>query len=145
MGIGSRLNRPQSWSFQTGIPSGKWLHRRLSSGPICRGTVPGTSIQDGDGRTCVETLYLGTVIPIREHHSCTHSPELCPLPNCCCCCLVVSDSFVTPWTVAHQAPLSIGFPRQEYWSGLPFFSPYHGDKISDKAAHPLAFLGDHLF
>ena len=28
--------------------------------------------------------------------------------------------FVTPWTVAHQAPLSIGFPRQEYRSGLPF-------------------------
>ena len=28
--------------------------------------------------------------------------------------------FVTPWTVAHQAPLSMGFPRQEYWSALPF-------------------------
>ena len=27
------------------------------------------------------------------------------------------------WTVAHQAPLSMGFPRQEYWSGLPFPSP----------------------
>ena len=27
--------------------------------------------------------------------------------------------FVTPWTVAHQAPLSMGFSRQEYWSGLP--------------------------
>ena len=27
--------------------------------------------------------------------------------------------FVTPWTVAHQAPPSMGFPRQEYWSGLP--------------------------
>ena len=32
--------------------------------------------------------------------------------------------FTTPWTnVAHQAPSSIGFPRQEYWSGLPFPSP----------------------
>ena len=29
----------------------------------------------------------------------------------------------TPWTVAQQAPLSMGFPRQEYWSGLPFPSP----------------------
>ena len=28
-----------------------------------------------------------------------------------------------PWTVACQAPLSMGFPRQEYWSGLPFLSP----------------------
>ena len=33
---------------------------------------------------------------------------------------VVSDSLGTPWTVAHQGPLSMGFPRQEYWSGLPF-------------------------
>ena len=31
--------------------------------------------------------------------------------------------FVTPWTVAHQAPLSMGFSRQGYWSGLPFPSP----------------------
>ena len=29
----------------------------------------------------------------------------------------------TPWTVAHQAPLSMVFPRQEYWSGLTFPSP----------------------
>ena len=34
----------------------------------------------------------------------------------------MSDS-VTPWIVTHQAPLSMGFPRQEYWSGLPFPSP----------------------
>ena len=31
--------------------------------------------------------------------------------------------FVTPWTVAYQAPLSVGFSRQEYWTGLPFPSP----------------------
>ena len=31
--------------------------------------------------------------------------------------------FATLWTIAHQAPLSMGFPRQEYWSGLPFPSP----------------------
>ena len=31
--------------------------------------------------------------------------------------------FATPWTVAHQAPLSMGFSRQECWSGLPFPSP----------------------
>ena len=29
----------------------------------------------------------------------------------------------TPWTIAHQAPLSMGFSMQEYWSGLPFPSP----------------------
>ena len=35
----------------------------------------------------------------------------------------MSNFFTTPWTVAGQAPLSIGFPRQEYWHGLPFPSP----------------------
>ena len=35
----------------------------------------------------------------------------------------MSDSFVTPWTVARQAPLSMEFSRQEYWSGLAFPSP----------------------
>ena len=36
----------------------------------------------------------------------------------------------TPWTVAHQAPLSLGFPRQEYWSGLPF--SYPGNLINSR-------------
>ena len=35
----------------------------------------------------------------------------------------MSDSFVTPWTVALQAPLAMGFSRQEDWSGLLFPSP----------------------
>ena len=35
----------------------------------------------------------------------------------------MSDSFETPWTVACQAPLSMEFSRQEYWSGLPFPGP----------------------
>ena len=37
----------------------------------------------------------------------------------------VFDSFVTPWAAARQAPLSMGFSRQEYWSGLPFPSSGH--------------------
>ena len=41
--------------------------------------------------------------------------------------------FVTPWTVAFQAPLSMGFPRQESWSGLPF--PSLGD-LSDPGIKP---------
>ena len=40
----------------------------------------------------------------------------------CVSCSVMSDS-ATPWTVAHQASLSMGFSWQEYWSGLPFPSP----------------------
>ena len=46
-----------------------------------------------------------------------------------CCCCMHSQSlgcihfFVTLWTVARQVPLSMGFPRQGYWSGLLFPSP----------------------
>ena len=38
-------------------------------------------------------------------------------------CSLMSSSFATTWTIARQASLSIGFSRQEYWSGLPFPSP----------------------
>ena len=41
--------------------------------------------------------------------------------------------FATPWTVAYQAPPSVGFSRQEYWSGLPFPSP--GD-LSNPGSEP---------
>ena len=37
-------------------------------------------------------------------------------------CSVMSD-FATPWTVARQTSLCVGFPRQEYWSGEPILSP----------------------
>ena len=39
-------------------------------------------------------------------------------------CSVMSDSFVTPWTAACQAPPSMGFYRQESWSGVPLPSPF---------------------
>ena len=42
---------------------------------------------------------------------------------CMSVCSVMSYSFTTPWTGDHQAPLSMEFFRQEYWSGLPFSSP----------------------
>ena len=52
---------------------------------------------------------------------------------------VVPDIFATPWTVALQAPLSVGFPRQEYWRGLP--SPPPGD-LSDSGIEPASPAGD---
>ena len=60
-------------------------------------------------------------------------------------CSLVSDS-ATPWTVAHQAPLPMGFPRQEYWSGLPFPTPRNLPDSRIKLT-PLLFLileGDSL-
>ena len=42
---------------------------------------------------------------------------------CVCCVLICVQLFVTPWTVIHQAPLSMEFSKQEYWSGLPWLPP----------------------
>ena len=53
----------------------------------------------------------------------------------CVCALFLSHVrlFATPWTVAHQAPLSVEFSRKEYWSGLPF--PPSGD-LPDPGLEP---------
>ena len=45
---------------------------------------------------------------------------------------------MTPWIVAHQAPLSMGFSRQEYWSGLPFASPGDIPDSGIKVASPVS-------
>ena len=47
----------------------------------------------------------------------------------------MSNSFVTPWTGAQQVPLSMGFPRQEHWSRLPF--PFPGD-LPDPEIKPVS-------
>jgi len=69
----------------------------------------------------------------------------------------MSDSFATPWSVVCQAPLSMGFSRQEYWSGLPFPSPGNlpdpgiGPTVPASSpalqadALPLGPLGKHLY
>ena len=49
--------------------------------------------------------------------------------------------FVTPWTVAHQAPLSMGFLRQEFWSGLP--CPPPGD-LPDPRVEPTSLMSSAL-
>ena len=53
-----------------------------------------------------------------------------------CVCL-----FVTKWTIARQAPLSMGFSKQEYWSGLPFPSP--GD-LPNPVIEPLSVMSPAL-
>ena len=53
----------------------------------------------------------------------------------CVSCSVMSDS-VTPWTVARQAPLSMGFSRQEYWSELPLPSPEESSQPRDCTGSP---------
>ena len=54
---------------------------------------------------------------------------------------VIPDS-ATPWTVAHQAPLSLGFSRQEHWSGLPFPLQCRKVKSESEVAHLCLTLSD---
>ena len=65
------------------------------------------------------------------------------LASLCPACMISHvQLFETPWTVACQAPLSMGFPRQEYWSGLPFPPPgdlpYPGIKLMSLESLALA-------
>ena len=69
------------------------------------------------GRFKVEGIYVHT----------------CAVLSCCSHVLL----FATPWTLACQAPLSVGFSRQEYWSGLPFPPP--GD-LPDPGIKPVSLL-----
>ena len=56
---------------------------------------------------------------------------------CCCCCLVTKLClFVTLLTATHQAPLSMGFPQQESWSGLPFPPPEDLPDLKVKPRYP---------
>ena len=61
---------------------------------------------------------------------------------CVCVCSVLSDFFATPWTVAHQACLPMGFLRQKYWSGSHFLFPTQGSNLS--LLHPLHWQADSL-
>ena len=46
--------------------------------------------------------------------------------------------FATPWTIARQAPLSMEFSRQEYWSGFPFSSPGYLSDLGIKPMSPVS-------
>ena len=70
--------------------------------------------------------FLHSILSCQLKEKCTVSELWVCLSRGLCCCFslwVMSDSSVTPWTAAHQAALSMGFPRQESWSGLPFSCP----------------------
>ena len=64
-----------------------------------------------------------------------------PLNDLCCTMLSRVWLFAAPWTVAHQVPLSMDFPRQEYWSRLPF--PTAGE-LSDLGIEPASLASPAL-
>ena len=61
-------------------------------------------------KTQIKMNFLPSLLPLHSQHVVYYY-------------LVISHVRLFPWTVAHQPPLSMGFPRQEYWSGLLFPSP----------------------
>ena len=67
-------------------------------------------------------IYPLTTVTIKIQSILCWVHTLCLCVCVCVSCSVVSDS-ETPWTVAHQTPLSVEFSKQEHWSGLPFLSP----------------------
>ena len=89
--------------------------------------------------------WLGSHKAHHENHSCDLPPS-CFLPCTGICfwpvmmawatlpACVLNRVFVTPWTAGHQTPLSLGFSRQEYWSGLLFPSP--GNLLDDALMKP---------
>ena len=68
-------------------------------------------------------------------------PDTQRLPHVCAWSLSHVWLSVTPWTIAHQAPLSMGFSRQECWSGLPF--PALGD-LTDPGIEPASLVSPTL-
>ena len=82
--------------------------------------------------------FVGQVFT-RDHSCLTALPESGSRTDCSAFMLSHVQLFVIPWSVAGQAPLSTGFLRQEYWSGLPFTSPGDlPDQEIEPASPPLA-------
>ena len=75
-------------------------------------------------RDLVSTIKMGITLYLCKPHP-QHLIKCLVYTKCLKKCQLLSRFllFMTPWTIAHQAPSSMGFSRQEYWSGLPFPSP----------------------
>ena len=65
----------------------------------------------------------------------------CDVSEACAQLLSQVRLFKTPWTVARQAPLSTGFPRQEYWRELPFPPP---EDLPDPGIEPRSLMSSAL-
>ena len=78
-----------------------------------------------------------TMAKVLNSHLVQYLETFCLSKGRCVCVLSRAQLFAASWTVAHQAPLSMEFSRQEYWSGLPFPSP--GD-LPNSGIEPASLL-----
>ena len=84
---------------------------------------------------CIHSFIAGLLDPVIVFLRFIHLVLLCAQ------LLSQLQLFATPWTVAHQAPLSTGFSRQKYWSGLPFPSPGY---LPDPGIEPTSLVSPAL-
>ena len=98
---------------------------------------------------CVEPLLATSFIELLSFVNCYRkqvvpffSPALLFDPVCVSHS-VTSDSLQTPWTAAYQPPLSMGFPRQQYWSGLP--CPPPGDLPNPRVQIQVSCIAGRFF
>ena len=90
---------------------GKWRHRRGRRGTQNAAASAWWSACPDSPGPCARQALAVYPFATAAHHE---GVCACVLSRCSCVRL-----FVTPWAIARQAPLSVGFSRQEYWSGLP--------------------------
>jgi len=97
-----------------------WIGHRYTCVPLILNPPP-TFFPHPIPLGCPRALALGALF----HTSNLHWPSVLHMIVYMFQCKSLSrvQLFVTPWTVAHQAPPFMGFSKQEYWSGLPFPSP----------------------
>ena len=91
---------------------------------MASGSIVSWQIEGGKVETMTNFIFLGS--KIIADSDCSQNIKKCSLlerKERKLKFLIHVQLFETPWTVAYHAPLSMGFPRQEYWSGLPFPSP----------------------
>ena len=82
-----------------------WVHHQTAPRAIPTG---GMEVPDSEWPRSVQELQSWSLYSLNQSH------------RACVSHSAVSNSLWPPWTVTHQAPLSMEFSRQEYWSGLPF-------------------------
>ena len=112
------------WALVHGVPKSQTRLKRLSSPHSPSPTLTPT----GNHQVCL--FFQGdSVWPGPGQHVCVHM------------CSIMSNSFAIPWTIAHQASLSVEFPGKEYWNGLPLPTP--GD-LPDPGIEPTSLVSPAL-
>ena len=104
--------------------------------PLCpSGHLPGGTVRGTPGWSQAVLRPAPSGSPSPSLLFPLHFPHLLSNRHLCPCCVPSRvQLFATPWTVAHQAPLSMGFSRQEYWSGWPFPPP---EDLPDPEIEPI--------